>query len=218
MRRLSTMVLTLAVVTSAVVTSASATTLCMQEGKANAKLTGPATAGGDTCKAGYEAIELPSANELEILKHATYESEGIDKKPTVRFTGVNIQIVDGAGATDTTTGAGNLVIGYDEVPQVQSGSHNLVLGQAQGYTSYGGIVGGYGSLLTAPYTAVTGGLYNTVTAEMASVSGGYKNTAGQYMAWVGGGSENFASGYYSSIVGGHANEASGLYSAILGQP
>jgi hypothetical protein len=35
-------------------------------------------------------------------------------QPTVRFSGVNVQIVNGLDATDTINGAGNLIVGYDE--------------------------------------------------------------------------------------------------------
>ncbi|HYM36152.1 MAG TPA: hypothetical protein VET48_12185, partial [Steroidobacteraceae bacterium] len=34
--------------------------------------------------------------------------------PTVRFTNVNVQVVNGLGSTSTINGAGNLLIGYNE--------------------------------------------------------------------------------------------------------
>ena len=78
-------------------------------------------------------------------------SEGIDKKPTVQFHGCNVQIVNGEGKTNSTNGAGNLVIGYDENPDArpQTGSHDLILGQNQEFTSFGGIVAGFGALWVA---------------------------------------------------------------------
>ena len=32
----------------------------------------------------------------------------------MRFTGVNVQVVNGAGSTATANGTGNLIVGYDE--------------------------------------------------------------------------------------------------------
>jgi hypothetical protein len=64
---------------------------------------------------------------------------------TIRFDGVNVQIVGGAGAP---TGLGNLIIGYNPasgstVPR--TGSHNLVLGSNNSYTGESGIVAGSGN-------------------------------------------------------------------------
>ena len=49
---------------------------------------------------------------------------------TVRFTGVNVQIVNGLDDTETINGAGNLIVGYNEPPNDadRTGSHNLVGG------------------------------------------------------------------------------------------
>jgi hypothetical protein len=57
------------------------------------------------------------------------------------FTGCNVHIVSGSGATDgTTNGLGNLFIGYNEPYPGQnldrSGSHNLVIGPFHAYGSY----------------------------------------------------------------------------------
>src|SRR5262249_31716375 len=67
---------------------------------------------------------------------------------TVRFSGVNVQIVSGAGATDAPeNGVGNVIIGYNETRPTggddRSGSHNLVVGSRNNYTSHGGVVGGF---------------------------------------------------------------------------
>ena len=45
-------------------------------------------------------------------------------KPTIQISGANLQLVNGSGSTETLNGAGNLVIGYDEMPGTQTGSHN----------------------------------------------------------------------------------------------
>ena len=66
-----------------------------------------------------------------------------DAGRTLRVSGVNLQIVSGAGATDgPVNGLGNLIVGYNEDeaanscgpggcvnrPAVRTGSHNLVVG------------------------------------------------------------------------------------------
>ena len=62
------------------------------------------------------------------MAHMKYEATGIDGKPTIKISGANVQIVNGEGTTATTNGENNLVIGYDEEPGDQGGSHNLILG------------------------------------------------------------------------------------------
>lgn len=198
--------------------TASATTLCMQENKANAKVIGPATVHGSTCKSGYEAIELPSANELEILKHASYTPSGVDSKPTVVFSGVNVQVESGAGSESAAVnGEGNLIVGYDEVPEAQTGSDNLVLGTTfQEYTSWGGFIAGDENHATAPVVSISGGDYSTASEFAASVSGGADNTASGEASSVSGGEGNKASGGVSAVGGGFKNTASGPWATENG--
>ena len=59
------------------------------------------------------------------------------------ITGKNVYIVDGSGTTDSDTGLGNLTIGYNAsaahlgVPDVRTGSHNLIVGDGNNYSSFG---------------------------------------------------------------------------------
>src|SRR5439155_1561887 len=119
-------------------------------------------------------------------------------------------------------------------PPPQTGSHNLVLGTGQSYTSFGAILGGLANTASGPYSfvigerdtasghhaSVSGGSHNTSSADAASVSGGYvsggaKNVAnGESSAgynpgpsWVGGGRNNTAEGSWSSVSGGFSNKA-----------
>src|SRR6476661_8778156 len=68
----------------------------------------------------YKTEALPGPAELEkldkILPRINYVESGVAGKPTIQFTGVNVQIVNGEGKTEGMNGAGNLVIGYDEMP------------------------------------------------------------------------------------------------------
>lgn len=162
----------------------------------------------------------------------------------VIFSGCNVHIVNGLGATDgnpggtgatMVNGLGNLVLGYNarrhDHTDDRSGSHNLVLGDAQTYTSYAGILAGYHATVTAPYASVTGGYNNKANAPFASVTGGQDNIAHNYAASVTGGFSNSASaaygsvtgglqnradGYAASVLGGYGNTASGLYCAVTG--
>ena len=80
---------------------------------------------------------------LETLL-ASVSLETVDGQPTLRFTGVNVQVVDGSGNTaGAINGLGNLIVGYNENSSAtRTGSHNLVVGMNNSYTSYGGFVGG----------------------------------------------------------------------------
>ena len=91
-----------------------------------------------------------------------FVKEGVGKKPTVQFSGVNLQVINGSGSesdiTGTGMGTGNLIIGYDETPGTQTGSHNLLLGgPSNSYTSFGGIIGGFSNKIPNSYASILGG-------------------------------------------------------------
>lgn len=191
------------------------------------KTAGKAVTSGGTgtegkCEAETTTVELPPAAELptlvSILSHVKYVASGIDSKPTIKFEGVNVQIVNGAGKTATTNGEGNLVVGYDENvgKHAQTGSHNLILGEEQTYTSYGGILAGAMNSITEPGASVTGGKENHASKEYASVSGGWKNAASGELSSISGGDSGEATGRYSSISGGNAGTAAGESSSVSG--
>jgi hypothetical protein len=189
----------------------------------------------------YEKLASFSASEEQqikaLLKYVNVQASGVAGKPTVRFSGANVQIVNGEGKTNTTNGAGNLVLGYDEAeaccdnanPPIQTGSHNLIIGEENEFTSFGGIVSGYDNFVKAPFASVTGGLANVAAssyatvvggggnnalAEYASVAGGTGNVAAGRGAWVGGGEGNQAEASVSSIFGGRSLKASKEWEAL----
>jgi hypothetical protein len=171
---------------------------------------------GPEGKAGLTSSELETLKN--ILPHITYVASGVGGKPTVQFSGVDVQLVNGEGKTETANGEGNLVIGYDENPgkREQTGSHDLVLGESQTFTSYGGIVAGLGDTISAPFASVTGGEENTASSRYASVTGGQQNTASRAYTTVSGGYGNKASGEHGSVSGGILNAASGPYTSVSG--
>jgi len=137
---------------------------------------------------------------------------------TVLFTGVNVQVENGSGSESTSNGLGNLIVGYNDNSQglARTGSHNLVVGDDNGWSSHGGLVAGENNQITAPFASVSGGSRNTANAADASVSGGFHNAAIGASASVSGGSQNTASGASAAVSGGALNIASGSGSSILG--
>ena len=85
------------------------------------------------------------------------------------FTGANIHIVSGATVTsDNSTGLGNLIIGYNELPTggsvaMRGGSHNLVMGMGNQFTAaaFGGLVAGEQNTISNAAVSVTGGYGHT---------------------------------------------------------
>jgi len=193
-------------------------------------------------------IPISESPELSALESRIEELEGllqdvsrlIDPNTgydTVRFEGVNVQIVNGTGTTGgETSGTGNLIIGYNELRNggnYRDGSHMLVSGEMNNYTSdsHGGMVVGSWNETSAPFASVSGGanniasdafasvlggVANTASGEASSVSGGGWNTASGDGASVSGGIQNRASGEVSSVSGGELNSATGMFASVSG--
>ena len=167
--------------------------------------------------------------------------------PHVIFEGANVHIRSGSGFTDdnttqaafgvsffgdasgtpseTLTGRGNLIIGYDETSALsgtlssgpRTGSHNLVVGPVHTFSSWGGMVAGFKNAITGISSSVSGGGGNTASGVFfSSVSGGEQNTASGQGSSVSGGVLNTASGNASSVSGGGQNTASGGSSSVSG--
>jgi hypothetical protein len=67
----------------------------------------------------------------------------------VVISGANLRIVNGLGSTETTNGLGNLIVGYNELrtdpelpPNVRTGSHNMIVGKENNFSSFAGLVVG----------------------------------------------------------------------------
>ncbi len=168
------------------------------------------------CTPGARFTDQAKADALQQLVAAVSFHHSV---PTVVFTGVNVQIVSGSGATDgPVNGAGNLIVGYDKgtLGQTRTGSHNLVVGDEHEYTSYGGFVAGLTNTVSGPSASVTGGYENVASGMSACVIGGHANTASGLYASVSGGLYNIASGADASVSGGALNTASGLYASVSG--
>lgn len=92
----------------------------------------------------------------------------------ITFSGVNVRIDNGAGATDgKVKGLGNLIVGYNELrhsSEYRSGSHNIVVGRGNNYTSFGGLVIGINNTVSGIYSSVSGGRGIMVAREFSSAS------------------------------------------------
>jgi hypothetical protein len=169
-------------------------------------------------KQGNTVLSEPEQKALKaILPYVKFSASGVGGKPTIQFSGVNVQILNGEGKTASKNGAGNLIVGYDETPGTQTGSHNVVLGtEGQIYTSWGSLLAGTSNAATGEYSSVTGGGRNTASGEDSSVSGGEINTASSLWSAVSGGGGNTASFEFSSVSGGAGSTASGEFSSVSG--
>ena len=99
---------------------------------------------------------------------------------TLLVSGVNLQLVNGLGQTSTANGSGNLIVGYNESDSTtieRGGSHNLVLGRWNQYSSFSGIVHGLHNAVLNDESAVIAGSNNVVSGVRSAVFGGDQNTA-----------------------------------------
>jgi hypothetical protein len=211
--------------------------LCIPEAEGAATVTptkGACAAGYKLDELGAEGKEGPAGKEgkegtfagltsadketlLAVLPYIKFVKEGIDKKSTIQFSGVNIQVLSGAAKEAELNGLGNLVIGLNEEPGTQTGSNNLVLGTIkQSFTSYGGLLAGQHNTTSGAGAAVGGGEHNYAKGSGASVSGGEYGTASGVRSSVSGGYDNLASDEGASVSGGQVNVASGLGSSVSG--
>lgn len=157
-------------------------------------------ASGNVVSGGTGAAPSCPGADTSVLA-PTYVSSGVGGKHTVEFSSVNLQIVDGTGSTSTVNGTGNLVLGYDESPGTQTGSHNLVLGEKQSFIGYSDLVGGYSNTVNSDFDAALGSA-NKLAGPDGLVAG-----TDNYVGPGAGG---------DSVLGGYGNTATINYATILG--
>jgi uncharacterized coiled-coil protein SlyX len=173
-------------------------------------------------------IEANKALALGPYVSVTTDALNGVRGPHIIFTGANLDIRSGSGATDDNaltggalSGLGNLIIGYDEpvtdgLPQPRTGSHCLIVGAEHTFQSYGGFVAGWRNNILAPWTSVSGGLGNSASGTCSSASGGQSNLASGVGSSVSGGWQSVAGGSYASVSGGESNTASEEASSVSG--
>ena len=173
---------------------------------------------------------------LESMDRVDKDGSLDNGRETLRFTGVNVQVVSGAEATDedlakSFSGLGNLIVGYDEgASSSKSGSHNLVVGEGHEYSSHSGIVAGAFNRVTGARTValgtfnvasglgatITGGTYNTADGQYATVTSGLMNEASAIWTTASGGRHNVASASYATTSGGADNTANAEGTVVSG--
>lgn len=172
---------------------------------------------------GNRAAIAQGAGSLEArIAALEYKTQFMSADATAQsttFSGCNVFINDGGGSTDAIVrnaagnGIGNLIIGYNSsrsfygIRDVRNGSHNLIVGDLQDYSSYGGLVAGYYNNLTGPHASISGGVQNTASGINSSASGGGTNIASGFGSSVSGGYNNTAMQDGTSISGGYSNTA-----------
>lgn len=201
----TTTLIAAAVAAAAAAPAGAATALCVPKTAGQA-----AFSGGDNPSvycSGAKTILMPDSvadqqKLIDLLPYITYKASGVGKKPTLVFTGLNIQIskkeYPGYGNTD---GTGNLLIGDSGMRASDqsitdsrySGSENLILGSSNTWpgranlivgennkASYaGGFVHGINNTLSA-YSAFVTGNNHTVTESYKVIADG----AGRDVKWV----------------------------------
>src|ERR1700677_1291031 len=200
---------------------------------------GAVTSGGSTgtCSSGT-SVALPSEKAeqeklISILPDLKYVASGVDKKPTIQFSGINLQVINGTGSETTINGTGNLIIGYDEKPGTQTGSHDLLLGgTTNSYTSYGGIVGGaHNNTISGPYATVLDGAENTAAGTSSTITGAHSSKSSAGYSTINGGCGNYTgtgtfavsstcttayANDFTTVDGGAGNQAEAQNSTVSG--
>jgi hypothetical protein len=180
-------------------------------------------------------LQTQLTNLIAINQYLSLQT--VNGNNTVRFTGVNVQVVNGTGSTETSNGVGNLLIGYDEIraPAITAMQCSLgvdpvaftVVTNEPQCTAAGGtwainhksgshyLVIGSGNNYSRWGGAVIG-LTNASNYDYASVTGGTASIASNLYATVSGGVSNRASGRYAAVAGGQSNDASGAAASVVG--
>jgi hypothetical protein len=153
--------------------------------------------------------------QQEILGHMSIvyldDGQGGQAK-AIRIEGVNVQVVNGAGSTETSNGLGNVIVGYQELgneveADVRTGSHYLVVGRRHSYSEFGGVLVGESNSSFGSYGSVSGGRRNRAIGPWTSVVGGGHNLATSQGAVVVGGDFNWSAADSTVVVGGSGNQA-----------
>ena len=170
-------------------------------------------------------------NRTESVNGAGNILIGYDEPSTFEFTAPLCSSARARNGALITTEAECLTAGGVFGTQHKSGSHNLVLGTQNGYSSFAGIVAGrlnysnemYGSVLggadnraSGRFSAILTAQGSTVRGNNAAILGGIGGQANGSHSTVLGGVGNVAAGLQAIVVGGERNEAPGEKSVVLG--
>ena len=151
---------------------------------------------------------------------------------TIIFEGVNVQVTNGSGFTNTANGTGNLIVGYNEtsassrfqVPDVCANGRFKTAGdctknghvwsKAQKTGSHNLVVGSGHSYTQS--AGVVFGAANAITGANAAVLGGSSNVSSANVSVVSGGKNNISSAVAAVVSGGESNIASANSASVSG--
>lgn len=179
--------------------------------------------------------QASTIGELETkLAHVSMVTH--NGQPTMRFSGINVQIVNGLGVTDSVNGTGNLIVGYDEADE--SSIFRCTIGwndvtqapvmdqttcaEAGGTWTNAGFKDGSHYIVAGTqnnysrFGGVVLGYGNTGNYDYANVTAGYQNIASGPSAAVSGGYRNTASGRFASVSGGGSGAATNTWASVSG--
>lgn len=159
-------------------------------------------------RAELSLLKKNSVLELDGRLGLRQDANGFD---TALFNGVNVQIVNGDGATNFANSRGNLIIGYnaDSAASLNRiGSHNLVLGDEQSYPATAEVV--TQNILSSQDLAinVSGNMNTLVGANQVATIGANQTTK------VGKDKTDSIGGSRSAVVGASSTETIGKNSSI----
>jgi hypothetical protein len=158
-----------------------------------------------------KTVNTIAANPVLQLGSYVYLDMGAENfvtGPNIVFHGANVHVVSGSGVTaDSNSGLGNLIVGYCEpglYAGMRHGSHNLVIGSGNSFTSYGGFVAGVNNVVESPGSSCLGGNFNVISGPYSVCIGGIQNTAGGQESVVGGGFNLRTTGFQSTLLDGYS--------------
>lgn len=173
----------------------------------------------DDTQAELAALKGNTVLGLDGFVSLTADPTGL---PTVLLSGANLQVVNGAGMTESGNGVGNVLLGYNasSSPSLnRQGSHNLVLGDDSAYPSAGELRAGRlvadrsFELLVAGQMEVDVGssLHTRVASESRETVAGNKieTVGGSQNVTVSGNRDSTVGGTESIGIGGSANQTVG---------
>ena len=171
------------------------------------------------------AAELKQAGALATRQQQAIDSLNSKLGCVLRFSGprdfivdgCNLHVQNGAGQTGTVNSYGNLIIGYNKNEgSIRTGSHNLVVGDLHGYTSYGGIVTGIENTLDGANATILGGGQNHANYISAVILGADRGQADGNVILIGG-QRNYGSvdAHFGAVVGGIENQVTGPTSVVV---
>lgn len=178
-------------------------------------------------------------NRLDVFDKLPFRLDGTN----LWIEHVNVHIVDGGMKTISSSGLGNLIIGYNEPGgprdikigreraaqdqvilhkvDVRDGSHNLVLGSLNNYHGSGGIICGRDNQSDGNYACIIGGASNTISKgsfDIDDADGGpriHHDYRGDFSVIVGG-INNLVNCDSSAIFNGKRDTCHSVNCAIFG--